>query len=211
MIEKEDPGRLELRAKPRPVVRLNRRMIAVLAGALMLAVLLALMWGLRKPAPSQAPASPEKRNVERVARAEGLGRLRDDSSMGQDNLGLPNLISSEPTQQSRKQAFVDRKADSRLYASADLQAPRSPYQLTGGIARIPAALITGIKSDLPGDITAMVTENVFDTATGRYLLIPQGSWLYGQYDSEITYGHRRVLMCGCDSRSRMAPPSCSIA
>ncbi len=50
---------------------------------------------------------------------------------------------------------------------------------------IPAALITGIRSDLPGQITAQVTENVFDTPTGRSLLIPQGARLIGIYDSQV--------------------------
>jgi len=284
MTEKEDPGRLELREKPRPVMRLNRRLIAVLFGAAILAVVLALMWGLRKPTTSQSSVAPEKRNVERVARAEGLASLpRDYASIPKPpqlgapigELGRPVLraeleagipeLPERPTyrpnpeedairaqrlreqseaeaalkaavlvklerssgtvaglvdgsgdsqsgsqiarspqaplattsglnDQERKQAFIEKKADSWLYASADLQSPRSPYQLTGGIATIPAALVTGINSDLPGAITAMVTENVYDTTTGRYLLVPQGSWLQGQYDSQIAYGQRRVLM-----------------
>ena len=59
---------------------------------------------------------------------------------------------------------------------------------------IPAALITGINSDLPGQVLASVTENVYDTATGRHLLIPQGSRLLGQYDSQVAFGQRRVLL-----------------
>lgn len=284
--EKEDPDRLELRAKPRAVVRLNRRLISVLAGALVLVVILALMWGLRNPDPSQSPTPQEKRNVERVARAEGLEslprdyaalprppqlgapigelgrpvlraereagipelperqtyrpnpeedairarRLREQSeaeaagkagvlmklerhaatstSSGPNagspvqgdevtranGVGPPDTTPTEPNHQDRKQSFIERETDSRIYASADLQYPRSPYQLTGGIAIIPAALVTGINSDLPGDITATVTENVYDSTTGQYLLIPQGSWLHGQYDSQVAYGQERVLM-----------------
>jgi type IV secretion system protein VirB10 len=105
-----------------------------------------------------------------------------------------SAASSEPNHQDRKQSFIDRHDDSRIYASTDLQIPRSPYQLTGGIAIIPAALVTGINSDLPGDIVATVTENVYDSVTGQHLLIPQGSWLHGQYDSQVAYGQRRVLM-----------------
>jgi type IV secretion system protein VirB10 len=55
-------------------------------------------------------------------------------------------------------------------------------------------LVTGINSDLPGEIIAQVTENVFDTATGRYLLIPQGSRLIGKYDSLMSYGQNRALV-----------------
>jgi type IV secretion system protein VirB10 len=59
---------------------------------------------------------------------------------------------------------------------------------------IPAALITGINSDLPGQVIASVTEPVYDTATGRYLLIPQGSKLIGRYDSQVAFGQQRVLL-----------------
>jgi type IV secretion system protein VirB10 len=59
---------------------------------------------------------------------------------------------------------------------------------------ISGALITGIRSDLPGQITAQVSENVYDTPTGKYLLIPQGARLIGQYDSQIAFGQSRVLL-----------------
>jgi type IV secretion system protein VirB10 len=61
-------------------------------------------------------------------------------------------------------------------------------------AIIPAALITGINSDLPGQVIATVTEPVYDTATGQHLLIPQGSRLIGRYDSQVAFGQRRVLL-----------------
>lgn len=66
------------------------------------------------------------------------------------------------------------------------------YQHAGG--GVPGALITGIRSDLPGQITAQVTENVFDTPTGRFLLVPQGARLIGIYDSQVTFGQSRVLL-----------------
>ena len=59
---------------------------------------------------------------------------------------------------------------------------------------ISGALITGIRSDLPGEITAQVSENVYDTPTGSYLLIPQGARLIGQYDSQVAFGQSRVLL-----------------
>ena len=62
------------------------------------------------------------------------------------------------------------------------------------ISVIPAALITGIRSDLPGQITAQVTANVYDSPTGRILLIPQGARLIGEYDSEIAAGQTRALL-----------------
>lgn len=76
---------------------------------------------------------------------------------------------------------------------ARLTAPSSPYVVQAGSV-IPAALITGIQSDIPGQVTAQVTQNVFDSATGRVLLIPQGSRLIGAYESKIVAGQDRVLL-----------------
>jgi len=59
---------------------------------------------------------------------------------------------------------------------------------------IPAALITGIRSDLPGEVTAQVTEDVYDSPTGKVLLVPQGARLIGQYDSQVSFGQSRVLL-----------------
>ena len=59
---------------------------------------------------------------------------------------------------------------------------------------IPAALITGIRSDLPGQITAQVTQPVYDSPTGSILLIPQGTRIIGEYDADVTFGQRRVLL-----------------
>jgi type IV secretion system protein VirB10 len=95
--------------------------------------------------------------------------------------------------QNHKQGFADGKADPKIYAAGQLQEPRSPYELMAG-AVIPAALVTGINSDLPGQMIATVTQNVYDTVTGNSLLIPQGSRILGQYDSQVAYGQRRVLL-----------------
>jgi type IV secretion system protein TrbI len=59
---------------------------------------------------------------------------------------------------------------------------------------IAAALVTGIRSDIPGQVTAQVTQNVYDSVTGQHLLIPQGSKLIGQYDAEISFGQSRALL-----------------
>lgn len=61
-------------------------------------------------------------------------------------------------------------------------------------AIIPASLITGLNSDLPGSTIAQVTENVYDTVTGEHLLIPQGTRLFGKYDSVVAYGQKRALV-----------------
>jgi type IV secretory pathway VirB10-like protein len=102
----------------------------------------------------------------------------------------PNAIQN---MQDHKLAFVNAPADRRTVSSDRLAQPASRYVLQAG-AVIPAALVTGIRSDLPGQITAQVTENVYDSPTGRYLLVPQGAKLIGVYDSQIAFGQSRVLL-----------------
>lgn len=71
--------------------------------------------------------------------------------------------------------------------------PPNPFQITAGFV-IPGIMVSGINSDLPGQIMAQVGENVYDTATGNNLLIPQGSKLVGSYSNEVSYGQSRVLV-----------------
>ena len=92
-----------------------------------------------------------------------------------------------------RQAFLTAPTDRRTVAPDRVQPPASPYLLQAGSV-IPAALITGIRSDLPGQITAQVTQNVYDSPTGSLLLIPQGTRLIGAYDDSVTVGQRRVLL-----------------
>jgi type IV secretory pathway VirB10-like protein len=91
--------------------------------------------------------------------------------------------------QDSKEAFVARvrRAEKDHYLDATRVAPMSRYELKAGWD-IPAILEQALNSDLPGEIRALVRENVYDTATGRYLLIPQGSRLTGTYDSRVSYG-----------------------
>jgi len=95
--------------------------------------------------------------------------------------------------QDRKLAFINASVDRRTTSPDRLVRPASPFVVQAGTV-IPAALITGIRSDLPGQITAQVTENVFDTPTGRVRLVPQGARLIGNYDSQISFGQSRVLL-----------------
>lgn len=95
--------------------------------------------------------------------------------------------------QDRKTAFLNASTDKRTISPDRLDAKGSPYVVQAGSV-IPAALITGIRSDLPGQITAQVTEAVYDSPTGQYLLIPQGAKLIGQYDSSVAFGQSRVLL-----------------
>jgi type IV secretion system protein VirB10 len=95
--------------------------------------------------------------------------------------------------QDRKLLFVNAPVDRRTTAPDRLSGPASPFVIQAGTI-IPAALITGIRSDLPGQITAQVTENIFDTPTGRAKLVPQGARLIGIYDSQVAFGQSRVLL-----------------
>jgi type IV secretion system protein VirB10 len=95
--------------------------------------------------------------------------------------------------QDRKLLFVNAPVDRRTTAPDRLSRPASPFVVQAGTI-IPAALITGIRSDLPGQITAQVTENVYDTPTGRAKLVPQGARLIGIYDSQVAFGQSRVLI-----------------
>ncbi|AZO68051.1 TrbI/VirB10 family protein [Mesorhizobium sp. M6A.T.Cr.TU.016.01.1.1] len=100
---------------------------------------------------------------------------------------------SAQNMQDRKLAFINAEADRRTVSGERLAGKTSPYVVQAGTI-IPAALITGIRSDLPGQITAQVTENVYDSPTGSSLLIPQGARLVGQYDSQVAFGQSRVLL-----------------
>ncbi|MCK1401905.1 TrbI/VirB10 family protein [Bradyrhizobium sp. 4] len=95
--------------------------------------------------------------------------------------------------QDRKLAFVSASVDRRTTSPDRLTRPTSPFVVQAGTV-VPAALITGIRSDLPGQITAQVTEAVYDSPTGRARLIPQGARLIGTYDSQIAFGQSRVLL-----------------
>ena len=280
---KADPETMALRASPRPVVRLNRRMLAVIAGMLAAVVLGATLWSLQPHRRERNPAT-ELYNVDRVAKAENLDQLPKDYAgmarpapppavpqLGEPlpgDLGSAIVRSQQPMEaraqaggvdpahaarlaaeeaarsgvffratggspagakpaqaapasevrsaqpfdalagalapaaaqpadptavqnrQEQKEAFLNAGA-AQTRNSGNLQLPASPYQVMAGTV-IPAALVTGIKSDLPGDVIATVTEPVYDTATGKYLLIPQGSRILGKYNSQVAYGQSRV-------------------
>ncbi|MBI1220778.1 MAG: conjugal transfer protein TraI [Rhodobacteraceae bacterium] len=108
------------------------------------------------------------------------------------SLGLAPQLASMSAQD-RQVAFLNQPPDKRTVSTDRVTAPASPDILQAGSV-IPAALITGIRSDLPGQITAQVTANVYDSPTGRILLIPQGTRVIGQYDNGVGFGQRRVLL-----------------
>lgn len=94
-------------------------------------------------------------------------------------------------QAAKRQFAANARTDD--YLANPLQPALSPWEVKAG-SIISAALVTAINSDLPGQVIAQVTEPVYDHRTGRTVLIPQGSRLIGQYDSQIAYGQNRALV-----------------
>ncbi|MFN4024181.1 MAG: TrbI/VirB10 family protein [Hyphomonas sp.] len=99
---------------------------------------------------------------------------------------------NDPNLQDRKSAFASTTR-SDIRNPNRIEDPVSPFQLMAG-SLIPASLITGINSDLPGTVIAQVTQNVYDTVRGQHLLIPQGSRLIGRYQSQVSFGQDRALV-----------------
>ena len=98
----------------------------------------------------------------------------------------------QDNRQDDKRAFASARHTTDPYLDQAVLTPTNKVYVGAG-TMIPAVLLTGINSDLPGMITAQVAETIYDTVTGRHVLIPQGSTLIGEYDSRITYGQERVL------------------
>lgn len=103
----------------------------------------------------------------------------------------------DPNGQTSKQEFFNSDIKELGYLPNRVVPQQSPYELKRGSV-IPATLISGINSDLPGRITAQVSQNVYDSATGHRRLIPQGAKLFGRYDSNISFGQSRVLVVWTD-------------
>lgn len=276
------PEAVALRAQPRPVTRLNRRALTILASGFAVAVLGATLWSLQPVRPRDGNDPTELYNVDRVSRSEGFDRLPTDYSKlpppapppelgpplpgdlgpvivqsqqpavvsytlpghdpaeaerlarqkeaeeaaassvffrtgsqrpaaaapAQPTAAAPTLAGFDPlaagpastaaqadptavqNRQDQKEAFL-QAGSTETRNTGHLQLPISPYQVMAGTV-IAAALVTGIKSDLPGDVIGTVTEPVYDTATGKHLLIPQGSRILGRYSSQVSYGQSRV-------------------
>jgi type IV secretion system protein VirB10 len=117
--------------------------------------------------------------------------LPASNALDTDRLALD--ASNDPNAQAHKVGFVAKGEGDIDIDPHVLTRPTSPSILSAGSA-IAASLITGLSSDLPGLVTAQVTENVYDSATGTRLLIPQGARLIGSYDSVVAFGQRRALL-----------------
>jgi type IV secretion system protein TrbI len=156
------------------------------------------------PTPAAGP-SPEEQRVAQEQEAARVSHLFATTNGGQIAIApaptavtapapaAPGGGSTDLASQDHKLAFLNGAVDRRTTSPDRVQAPASRYILQAG-AVIPAALVTGLRSDLPGEVTAQVTEDVYDSPTGKLLLIPQGARLVGQYDAQIAFGQSRALL-----------------
>lgn len=130
---------------------------------------------------------------------------------GRGGAGAPALPAVERAPSGEAEAAADQQASERGSQAGQgrrtefdrseagdtnpypLRPAPSPWTLSAGTI-IPASLVTGLNSDLPGTVIAQVTENVRDSGTGRTILVPQGARLIGSYDSTVAYGQRRALL-----------------
>ena len=110
-----------------------------------------------------------------------------------ENTGTQTQESGDVNGQDDKATFLNTKRASDTLLLNPLLKKRSDYSLMAGTL-IPGLLLTGLNSDLPGQILGQVSQNIFDTVSGAYLLVPQGTKVIGEYDSRIVYGQRRVLI-----------------
>jgi type IV secretion system protein VirB10 len=151
------------------------------------------------------PTSNDLSQVAALSHALGARQGGDSVPLSNNGQALENDYDSQ-NMQSRKEAFLTgartRQADD--YLRSTREAPLSRYEIKAGW-EIPAVLEQALNSDLPGELKALVTSNVYDTATGLYLLIPQGSRIVGKYDSHVSYGQDGVQV----SWSRIIYPDAS--
>jgi type IV secretion system protein VirB10 len=153
------------------------------------------------PTPA-ASADPEKQRLIQEREAARISDLfatsvqKDQSTASAPPSSSPtaaNTPVADPATVDQKLAFLNGDADRRTVSSVRVDAAASPHVLQAGSV-IPAALLTGLRSDLPGQVTAQVTEGVYDSPSGKILLIPQGARLVGQYDAQVTFGQSRALL-----------------
>jgi type IV secretion system protein TrbI len=123
--------------------------------------------------------------------ANALGAAAGGAGGG--NGGISGAGGVLANHQNEKQAFLSQAAAIDPYLGKPLLKPLSKYELKAG-SIIPGALVTAINTDLPGEIIGQVTENVYDSASGDYLLVPQGSKLLGKYQSLVSNGQNRALL-----------------
>ena len=130
-----------------------------------------------------------------LARRSGIGFGVNNRKSEKISSGQITDISRDQNlnEQGDKKYFLKNEESNAAYLGNFEEDPISPYEVKAGTI-IPGIMITGINSDLPGSIVGQVRESVFDTVSGNYLLIPQGTKIFGTYDSNVTWGQNRSLI-----------------
>lgn len=131
--------------------------------------------------------------AESPERAEEENSPRNEPSSDKDNDERIPVAANGDYAKFDRGAVKEGRTTDRWLLGSDLEAPRTTYEIRAGSV-IPATMISGINSDLPGQIVAQVSQDVFDTPTGRHRLIPQGSKLVGRYSNSVVMGQSRVLV-----------------
>ncbi|WP_229884500.1 TrbI/VirB10 family protein [Roseobacter sp. MH60115] len=137
------------------------------------------------PGPQATPTASPQGTGQPLTAGEALTAIQ----------GSRTAETGEASNEAAKAAFLEGagRLDTSDYLQRSVQKPLSPYELKQGSV-IPGVMITGINSDLPGRIIGQVSRNVYDSTTGQYLLIPQGTKIFGRYDNDVAFGQQRVLV-----------------
>ncbi|WP_175759520.1 TrbI/VirB10 family protein [Burkholderia ambifaria] len=154
--------------------------------------MLAQIANVRRQIDANASSDPSAAYQAQLAkiRAGGLG---GGGMGGSDSGGMQLLQASASASRNDVSQFANNGQGDRWKLDQDMQVPRSRFEVrAGGV--IPGVMISGVNSDLPGQIMGQVSQDVYDTATGKYLLIPQGTRLVGTYNSNVAYGQSAVLI-----------------
>ena len=143
----------------------------------------------------QADADLRAATYQKMMAEQGQGKSAQQQAALKSGAALGITGQEDPNLQSRKEGFVAAAAEQEAVESlrGTRRLATSAYELKASTV-IPAILLTGLNSDLPGEIIGQVSENIFDTATGKHLLIPQGARVFGRYDSRVAYGQDRALV-----------------
>jgi type IV secretion system protein TrbI len=149
---------------------------------------------LRSAETPPAPNAPGESDP-LAAEEQQLVRLGDSVLRAAPRAGVGGIGAMSPTPQERShRAFLDAVGDARGGTmSARLEPAGSLYTLRAGTV-IPGLLVTGINSDLPGDLVGQVSRDVYDSRTQRLCLIPKGARLIGTYDNQVAAGEDRLLV-----------------
>lgn len=205
--------------KPPKNTGLNRRFLWALLVGFFLFLLLVLFL-LHHTAPHRARAMQKTRVIHNEAALQHIAKLKAaDNQVAPivvtttSHRSAPSVSKETPTVSLSKAAMrmagnapllVYHRDDASSHPEIDQNiSTKTNHAVVGVIKRtytlkagtiLPATLLTGIQSDLPGTLIAKIRQDIFDTATGRYLLIPQGSTLIGRYDAALRFGQSRVLI-----------------